>query len=274
MPHCLISNVEINRNLKTNFGKVSELYDKARIGYPEELIGDALKFSKIDKKARILDVGCGSGQLIESLFRKGFYIVGLDISQDLVEIAKKKYSESPNVELVVGSFEDFETPKENFDAIFSGIAWHWVKPERRYEKAYEILKKNGALALVWYFQESNKSNFLGEIGKILDKYGGKNAGPAGQRMKDYADFVHKELSENRFFNSVQRKEYSEELEFSKNRYVELVLTYGWVQSLSEKDRDNLIKDLQEVSGKYTEPLIIPYKYVLILARKKVENTGS
>jgi SAM-dependent methyltransferase len=55
------------------------------------------------------------------------------------------------VEFVNAPFEDASLPREQFQAVFSASAFHWVDPEVSWRKAADILVPGGTLALVSYF---------------------------------------------------------------------------------------------------------------------------
>ncbi len=73
---------------------------------------------------RILDVGCGTGQLSAQIAAAGAEVVGIDLSAEMVEAARKEF---PSLSFVVGDARDFSFA-EPFDAVFSNAALHWVKP--------------------------------------------------------------------------------------------------------------------------------------------------
>jgi len=259
--------MDVDRRLKTVFGTISELYDKSRVNYPTKLIDDVLTTSKIKENGNILDVGCGSGQATIPFARKGFNIIGLDLSQDLIEIAKKKCSTLPKASFSISSFEESSFSEKSFDLIISGQAWHWVDQEIGLKKAHDLLTDTGILAIFWSWQDREKSSFSREVGKILDTYGeNRSAVKYGWLVKYSASFYNK-IKENVLFNSIEKKEYFVNIEFSKERYLNLILSFSWVQKLPEKTRMKLLKDLQKLSNEYKEPLIVPYVYVLILAKK-------
>ncbi len=261
--------MQINRSLRTTFGKVSSLYDKSRVTYPKELIDDIITYSQLKPNATILDVGCGTGQATLPFAEKEYAVIGLDISKDLLAIAKKKCFSFKKAKFKLSSFEKAKFNKNSFDLIISGLAWHWVEPERRYEKAHRILTQNGALAFFWSYQQKGKSEIVSAVGKVFDKYGKKRAGPAGTRMKEYAEFTYNELQNHQLFGNIKKKEYSLNLQFSREQYINLVFTYSWVIKLTKSKQEELKTELEETLNKYQQPLIIPYKYVLILARKKI-----
>ncbi len=251
---------------RETFGKVSELYETSRIGYPTQLIEDIIIYSKIRSNSSILDVGCGSGQLTFPFAQHGFKIMGLDLSKDMITLASKKCSQFLNVNFKLGLFEEAQFPNKTFNLIVSGMAWHWVTSEDRYDKINRLLTKDGALALCWSYQYG-EAKFRQDVGKILDKYG-KSEGQTGPKIPLYAASAHEELKKNSLFKSVIRKEYQEDIKFSKEKYLNLVLTYHWVQLLSENKREKLVQDFHELYNRYGEILIIPYKFVVIIAKKK------
>lgn len=71
---------------------------------------------------RILDVGCGTGELTARIAESGAHVVGIDSSPDMIAAAQQRF---PGVEFVVADAANFAFD-EPFDAIFSNAALHWV----------------------------------------------------------------------------------------------------------------------------------------------------
>jgi SAM-dependent methyltransferase len=72
---------------------------------------------------RILDVGCGTGQLTAEIAQSGAQVTGLDNSAGMLAEARKNF---PGLAFVLGDAAAFDFP-ESFDAVFSNAALHWVK---------------------------------------------------------------------------------------------------------------------------------------------------
>ncbi len=47
---------------RESFDQVAQLYDRARPDYPDALFADILAYAQLPADARILEIGCGSGQ--------------------------------------------------------------------------------------------------------------------------------------------------------------------------------------------------------------------
>ncbi|MGC4048753.1 MAG: methyltransferase domain-containing protein [Paludibaculum sp.] len=90
----------------------------------------------------ILDVGCGTGQLTAKLGESGAVITGLDSSETMLEQARVAY---PAGSWIHASLPDF-VAHEQFDAIFSNAALHWIRPpQKAAERMFAALKPGGRL---------------------------------------------------------------------------------------------------------------------------------
>ncbi len=89
---------------------------------------------------RVLDVGCGTGQLTAEIARRGARVLGIDSSPDMVQQARGNY---PDLQFEVADASQFRAP-EPFDAVFSNAALHWMtKPEAVAAAIAAALKPGG-----------------------------------------------------------------------------------------------------------------------------------
>ncbi len=98
---------------------------------------------------KTLDVGCGNGYYSYYLSKKGFNITGIDISKDIIYLAKKNYSH-PNLIFKQKDIFSKKISKEKYEFILDVGLFHNILPEKR-EKYSEILssllEKNGKVLL-------------------------------------------------------------------------------------------------------------------------------
>jgi SAM-dependent methyltransferase len=102
------------------------------------LIGSFVRLSRLQRGARVVDLGCGSGAFTELLRQAGYSSVGVDISPKLVAIGRKKY---PNLELIEGDAERLPFPKVSFDGVLlSALVHHFPDPIRLIAEVHRVLK--------------------------------------------------------------------------------------------------------------------------------------
>jgi len=89
---------------------------------------------------RILDLGCGTGQLTQEIAARGAIPIGLDKSAAMIEQARKNY---PDLQFIVADASHFSFA-ELFDAVFSNATLHWIKePEEVIACIWQALKPGG-----------------------------------------------------------------------------------------------------------------------------------
>ena len=133
------------------FDEIAAEYDRRRPAYPDELLDQACQVAGIGPGDQVLEVGCGSGQLTRGLVARGLHVTALEPGQSLMALARKNLEGTGEVEFVNAQFEDGSLPREQFQAVFSASAFHWVDPEVSWRKAADVLVPGGTLALVQYF---------------------------------------------------------------------------------------------------------------------------
>ncbi|MFJ5760966.1 methyltransferase domain-containing protein [Neobacillus sp. NPDC093182] len=89
---------------------------------------------------KILDLGCGTGDLTKKLYDIGGDVIGADKSQNMITQAVSKYS---NIKFFVRDVTALGYNAE-FDAVFSNATLHWVKqPKDALSCIYQSLKPGG-----------------------------------------------------------------------------------------------------------------------------------
>jgi ubiquinone/menaquinone biosynthesis C-methylase UbiE len=136
---------------KVFFDEIAAEYDRRRPAYPGELIDQACRVAGIRSGAHVLEVGCGSGQLTRNLAARGLHVTALEPGKSLIALARQNLEGAGELEFVNAQFEDALLPREQFQAVFSASAFHWIDPKVSWQKAADVLVPGGTLALVQYF---------------------------------------------------------------------------------------------------------------------------
>lgn len=126
---------------------VQQLVSRLLHFYP--LVRTASEFSVMYLPFRangsVLEVGCGSGYLLDNLRRMGWTrLKGVDFDSTAVEYARSK-----GLDVDCGGLEDVDLPDTSVDAvIMSHVIEHLYSPQDVLKRAFALLKPGGTLVLV------------------------------------------------------------------------------------------------------------------------------
>jgi SAM-dependent methyltransferase len=131
------------------FDSVAADYDRHRPTYPDALIDGACRLGGLVAGDRVLEIGCGSGQLTRSLVARGLHVTAVEPGENLVALAGRNLDGPGEVEFVNMRFEDAALDG-GFSAVFCASAFHWLDPDVSWRKVARSLMPGGLLALVQY----------------------------------------------------------------------------------------------------------------------------
>lgn len=130
--------------------------------------------------AKILDVGCGSGWLSEYFARLGYDVTGIDISDELIEMARDRVARVPyDVDHETSLrcrflTQDIETASlaEKFDAVVCYDSLHHFEDERRvFRHLSAMLDVGGLLFILEGHKPSAGSATEDELTDVMREYG-------------------------------------------------------------------------------------------------------
>ena len=126
-------------------------YDRAWRGYLERTFAEALEALHLTGTERVLDVGCGTGEL-ERLALQRFpqlRLVGLDVTPSMITLARRKLAGRSSVQWFLASGEDLPFGDGSFDAVVSCNTLHYVRmPGAFFRECARVLRPHGTLAVV------------------------------------------------------------------------------------------------------------------------------
>lgn len=160
-----------------SFTEISERYDKSRY-LPSNQFKDAIiRLSDnglLPQEARILDIGCGTGQISLPLAQIGYDVTGTDISPAMVQIACSKIRQNCKIRFVVGDAQSLEFGNCLFDCtVASKLFQHISNWKLAVEEIIRVTKPGGR-----FFHINERGAFRSVIRKkfeiLADKLGYQN----------------------------------------------------------------------------------------------------
>jgi len=132
-------NEKYARNLldktQVNYNRIASHFSNTR-----KYIWDDLKYFEgfVNNGDRVLDLGCGNGRLLELFKNKDIEYIGIDNSENMIEIAKTKY---PGANFQVGNVLNLPLKNNSFDKVFSIAVLHHIPSKEFRLKFFQEIKK-------------------------------------------------------------------------------------------------------------------------------------
>jgi ubiquinone/menaquinone biosynthesis C-methylase UbiE len=147
-----------NGLIKKRFENIYSIYSR----WYDEFYGEWMKNSTngmlmqitIPKNPKCLDIGCGTGistfELVKACNNKGIFY-GIDISQNMIDLAKKKNSERGyKVNFMKGDAEKINLSDSMFDLVLCNMSFTYFPDKlKALAEAYRVLKSGGQFAYAY-----------------------------------------------------------------------------------------------------------------------------
>lgn len=144
--------------------------------YAFHLLGDIRHLS-------VLELGCGSGENTVLLAGRGAKLYALDISSELVSIARRRVEandRSEGVEFIVASAHTFPFPDESIDVVFGIAILHHLDLARTAAEVRRVLRPGGRAI----FQEPVRNSSLLRLLRRLIPYRAQDVSPFERPLTD------------------------------------------------------------------------------------------
>lgn len=226
--------------LRETFTGDADRYDRARPAYPAQIFED-LAQAGAGPGARVLEIGCGTGQATVPLAERGYRVVAVELGSELATVARRNLARFDSVEVVTAAFEDWPLPEEAFDLVFSASAFHWVDPAVRVSKSADALRPGGLLATIATHHIAGGSvDFFAEVQDCYQRF--DPATPPGLRLRAARDIPQDdaELTASGRFEPPTFCRYEWELPYSTESYLDLLMTYSGHRAMPEVQRNGLL----------------------------------
>lgn len=118
--------------------------------------------NKLPPLAKVLDVGCGPGNISKYLLNKkpNLEILGIDISQNMVDLANKNL---PKAKFQVMDFRNLNKLKMKFQGIICGFGLPYLSLEEIddfFQQCYDLLSEEGILYISFVPGNTKNSGFI------------------------------------------------------------------------------------------------------------------
>jgi SAM-dependent methyltransferase len=233
--------------LRTTFESAASLYHQARPDYPDELIDALVAMAALEPDAELLEVGSATGKATLPMARRGFGITAVELGTALAGQARRNLAGFGRVAVVNADFERWQPPAGvKYDLVYAATAWHWIDPDVRYAKAWQLLKPGGRLAF-WeatHVVPPDGDPFFREIQDVYDEIGeGLPGGWEFSATETLADRAA-EIEASGLFSDVRLRRFGWEIRYTADAYIRLLDTFSGHIAMAQWQRDRLYGEIR------------------------------
>ncbi|MCI3273879.1 class I SAM-dependent methyltransferase [Streptomyces cylindrosporus] len=255
--------------LRETFNEAAELYDRARPRYPHALVQDLARTTALSPESHVLEIGPGTGQLTVPLAEFGCHVTAVELGDAMATVARRRLRAYPRVSVQTADFETWALPAQPFDLVVSATAFHWIDPAVRVVKAARALRPGGRLALVGTEHVAGGTEeFFALAQGCYERW--DPATPPGLRLQPAADIPSgtAELADSPLFEHVVASRHTQDIAYTTDQYIDVLLTYSGHRALDETARQGLLGCLRRlIDTRYDGQVTKRYLHELIVATR-------
>ncbi|QLE56817.1 class I SAM-dependent methyltransferase [Nostoc sp. TCL26-01] len=157
--------------VRQQYDKLATIYDTRWQSYISNTLSFLKTWADISPQETVLDVACGTGEFERLILSENplQQMVGVDISESMLAIAKQKCSSYPQLSFYNASAASLPFANDSFDVIVSASSFHYFdNPNTVLQEMRRVLKPNGRLIILDWCRDYLSCKLLDIILRIID----------------------------------------------------------------------------------------------------------
>ncbi len=155
------------------FSGFADTYDRYRPTPPGVFIDILTQLAGVDKPARVVDLGCGTGLSTRIWAERAVEVIGIEPNEDMRREAEANTT-AANIQYQHGFGQDTGLPDACADVVTVSQALHWMEPEPTLAEIARILRPGGIFAAIdndwppimnWEAEAAYRA-FMDRVGKV------------------------------------------------------------------------------------------------------------
>lgn len=218
--------------LRAGFDRAAGTYQRIRPVCPPRLFDDLIRLAGLGPRARVAEIGCGTGQATVPLAERGMTVTAIELGAGLAAVARRRLAGFPSAHVLTTSFEDWDPHGTRFDAVLAFNSLHWIDPQLRYAKPASLLSAGAAMAVggCRWAQPADAEPFWTAVQQDYHAVGYEgDPPPPPEQLGPW----HFPAEAEAFFQEVASMRYPFQVVYSTGDYLDFLATQSGTRALGE-----------------------------------------
>ena len=247
---------------RVGFESGSDVYERARPSYPDEVIDHIAGTLGLRPDSRVLDLAAGTGKMTRQLQLVTPRCIAVEPSPSMRTVFARSV---PGGALVAGTAEMIPVATGAMDAVVVAQAFHWFDDAVTVAEIARTLRPGGGLALVWN-ERDERDPLIAELVRV-SKWDINQPYPVG---KDFSATI----DASGMFGPVLRRKFGFVQRVDRATFVDQVASRSYVQVLPQPERDALLATVADMAQAQDEPIAIPYVTDVFCAHRREQASRT
>ena len=257
-----------------SFDAWADEYDRYRPTYPSDLFTFIALELGLPQTPQVVDLGAGTGRASIAMASIGWRVIAVEPGGPMLDVLRARATDGGlPIETVQASAEATGLPAASFDLATAAQAFHWFDKPAALAEMARIVRPGGGVALFWNVRDEERSPFVADYHRILERYGGVAEGKYLQAGRASGRSSTREALEAApGFGPPELHELHHELPATANGFIGMAFTASYIRALDaaaqERFRSETLDLLARHGHRGDDPFAVPYRVDLWIARRR------
>jgi SAM-dependent methyltransferase len=249
-------------------------YDRYRPTYPAALFAHIGRELELPQTPHVADLGAGTGRASVAMASLGWRVTAVEPGGPMLDVLRARATEEGlPIVAVQATAEATGLETAAFDLATAAQAFHWFDKPAALTEMARIVRPGGGLALFWNVRDEERSPFVADYHRILERYGGVAEGKYLQAGRTSGRSSTREaLEAANGFGAAELAELHHELPATANEFIGMAFTASYIRALDEATQEGFRTETLDLLARHghrgDEPFTVPYRIDLWIARRR------
>lgn len=216
------------------FARAAEAYERGRPGYPAAAVDFLAARLRLERGRTVVDLAAGTGKLTRPLLATGADVVAVE------PVAEMRAALPAGVHVLDGTAEAIPLAAASADVVTVAQAFHWFDGDAALAEIHRVLRRGGALALVW--NRRRMDDPLNQaVEELVAPYRGHT--PALRTNAWRAAFERTEL-----FGPLEAHAFPNEQSLDADGLADRVASISFIAALDDAERTHVLRAVRALAG--------------------------